>query len=736
MQPAIYVDLRCLQDENYRVRGIGLHVAALLRAREQSAFATNKTIGLVDARLPKILPEFHPLVDEITYSTNPCCNDGPAVFLDGSPMGHDTRFTTRFLHHPAFLRAAVLYDFIPLDWPGYLPALASRIDYLAKLARLRKFDLLFPISKYTARRASELLGLPGERMIVTGASVRRNIYQVRERLGEISSPYDRQDPYFFVIFGGDLRKNVELAVKAVRHLNLVHARRVPLKVAGHYDLKGSGHYDAACKRNLLRLAGHAEGKGFLEFCPLVSDEELVSLYSGAVATIVPSHIEGFSLPVVEASACGCPAVVSTCAAHLELVNQPEALFASTDVAALCGKLDALLNDPGLRDTLRAAQAHLRPKFHEDAVGGAFWSGLEVAAEKHTRPAASGRPKKPRIAFLSPYPPDQSDAASYTAMTIRAGEALFESDIYTAAARPLVPEGRLRDAGAISVVALLNGQYKAIVSVIGADPSHSRVLDVFKHCGGPCIIFDTSPALESVVERAAPLIVHTKQQRIEIKKRYGVEAQVLPLCPRNLFSEEELGVAERQKARERCGIRSATFVVSTFGDAARENWMQNCIAAIDLLRSWNIPAELYFVGSASVENPELDRITLLYGLARCVHYRAGLAGNSTYRDFLIASDAAIQLRSGVFGASSIGLSDCISAGLPCIATKDVMLSCDAPGYVSAVPERYSALQVAEQLALIWETQPRREAYADARAAYIQGHNFEQHARRLVEILGIA
>ncbi len=35
--PVIYADLRCLQDPNYRVRGIGHHVAALLRTREQSA---------------------------------------------------------------------------------------------------------------------------------------------------------------------------------------------------------------------------------------------------------------------------------------------------------------------------------------------------------------------------------------------------------------------------------------------------------------------------------------------------------------------------------------------------------------------------------------------------------------------------------------------------------------------------------------------------------------------------
>src|SRR5690349_15159452 len=235
MQPVIYVDLRCLQDPHYRVRGIGQHVAALLRTRVQCACSDWKTVGLTDPESPKLPYEIASLVDEVSASVNPCCNGAPAVFIDGTPMTHDTRFSLRFQSHPAFFGAAVLYDFIPLDWPGYLPGLSSRIEYLAKMARLRKFDLFLPISHYTAWRLSELLGVARDRIRVTGASVRRSLYELRDRFESRSSPYDQKKPYFLIVLATDTRKNPGVAVKAVRHLNMLCGRRIPLKVVGHYD---------------------------------------------------------------------------------------------------------------------------------------------------------------------------------------------------------------------------------------------------------------------------------------------------------------------------------------------------------------------------------------------------------------------------------------------------------------------------------------------------------------------
>ncbi len=684
-------------------------------------------------------------------------------------MTHDTRFSVRFQSHPGFFCAAVIYDFIPLDWPGYLPTVRSRIDYLGKMGRLRGFDFFLPISEYTAWRTSELLGVSRDRIHVTGASVRRSLYELADLTQNTRSPYEGE-PYFLVVLATDARKNPETVIKAMRHLNLLYSRRIALKVVGHYD--------DAYKQNLLWLAGHAEGEGFLEFHPDISDQELVRLFVGAIGTIAPSHIEGFSLPVVEASVCGCPAIASTCAAHLELVTHPQALFPSDNPAALCEALEALLNKPDLRAALVASQAGLGDKFHEDVVGSRFWSGLQGAIERRYGAPSVLRRAKPRLAFLSPYPPDQSGVARYTAMTMRGGEKLFHSDVYTDAARPLTFGGNFRDAGRVSLAPLITGNYNGVISVLGNSHFHTSIFDIFERHGGPCILHDArliqiyvqrfgheaflkfagrlldrsltmeevaawlhtqnppSLLLEPVIERASPLIVHTVTQQALIKARHGVDAQVTTCCPTIFFRDEELTLSTKQEARERLGVSASSFLISSFGIVGPEKGMDTCVLAVELLRSWNIPAELYFAGNANIHKPELDRIATVYGIGEYVHTDASFIDDETYRDFLIASDAAVQLRSYGFGQLSAALTDCISAGLPCVANSDLARSCDAPEYVSVVPDSFSPLQVAEQLALIWEAQTGAASRMGARAAYLETHNFEYYAKRLIEILGIA
>ncbi len=703
-------------------------------------------------------------------------------------MTHDPRFDLRFQNHPTVLRAAVLYDFIPMDWPGYLPTAPRRMEYLAKLARLRKFDLFLPISEYTAWRLSELLDPASSQVSVTGACVRHSLYEAKSCLGETPSPYEQNEPYFVTFGGDDRRKNTDIAVKAVRHLNLLYGRRIPLKVIGFYSV--------AYKFELLAAAGHAEGAGFLEFYPRaleekvfycdspdrwvrpsIPDSEVVALHAGAIAAIAPSHIEGFSLPVVEASVCGCPVVASTCAAHLELIERPEALFQSDDGAALSEKLEALLNNPALRKSLVESQAHLAPKFHEDEVGRRFWSALEAAVDQGSRTVYS-RTTKPRLAFLSPYPPDQSDAALYTALTMRSGEKFFDSDLYTDAARPLASDGSFRKAGEIGFAPLLDASCNAVISVLGNDPSHSRVFDVFERYGGPCIVHDVQLVelyfhrlgrerflnfvaeqlgrltsmdevntwlqhrnpppllLKRIIERASPLMVQTRTQRALIKRRYGADAQVLTSCPTILFDGTELTASRQQAIRGEYRVSNGAFVIAVFGQVTRSKSTHTCILAAELLRSWSIPAELYFIGDAESEESEVERVAALYDIAAHVHSGTEFAGDTAHRNFLIAADAAVQLQPYPFGQLSTAVTNCISAGVPCVTTSDLADSAEAPGFVTTVPDCFSPLQVAEQLALIWEAHTERSSHEEARQAYLDVHNFENCAKRLVEILGFA
>ena len=172
----IYVDCRCLQDESFQYRGIGIHVASLLRSRIKTEARHGSVIGFTDRDMPELPAELRQLLDVVSPCFQPTCSPRGSIFVDSSPMTHDPILALRVADHAATLRACIVYDFIPFDWPGYLPDIASRIDYVSRLRRLRDADLFLPISEYSARRLSEILGIPDDSICVTGACVRRSLY--------------------------------------------------------------------------------------------------------------------------------------------------------------------------------------------------------------------------------------------------------------------------------------------------------------------------------------------------------------------------------------------------------------------------------------------------------------------------------------------------------------------------------------------------------------------------------
>jgi glycosyltransferase involved in cell wall biosynthesis len=80
----------------------------------------------------------------------------------------------------------------------------------------------------------------------------------------------------------------------------------------------------------------------------VKDEDLVFLYSGAYALILPSLMEGFGLPAVEAMACGTPVISSHAGSLPEVVGDAGVYFDSSDVGSMAGAIGSFLSDADQR----------------------------------------------------------------------------------------------------------------------------------------------------------------------------------------------------------------------------------------------------------------------------------------------------------------------------------------------------------------------------------------------------
>ena len=99
-----------------------------------------------------------------------------------------------------------------------------------------------------------------------------------------------------------------------------------------------------------RLLDELRLNGSVRFLGGLSDQALVELYASAEAAVVPSLYEGFSLPALEAMACGVPLVASRAGGLPEVTGgdgEAALLVPPGDPEALAAALLTVLSDPDL-----------------------------------------------------------------------------------------------------------------------------------------------------------------------------------------------------------------------------------------------------------------------------------------------------------------------------------------------------------------------------------------------------
>lgn len=104
----------------------------------------------------------------------------------------------------------------------------------------------------------------------------------------------------------------------------------------------------------------------VEFVSGVEQERIIELYAEAEVAVVPSLYEGFSLPAIEAMACGVPLVATTGGALPEVVG-PDGIAALTvppnDPGELALAIGRMLYDPELRARIgRAGRDRILDRF--------------------------------------------------------------------------------------------------------------------------------------------------------------------------------------------------------------------------------------------------------------------------------------------------------------------------------------------------------------------------------------
>jgi glycosyltransferase involved in cell wall biosynthesis len=111
-----------------------------------------------------------------------------------------------------------------------------------------------------------------------------------------------------------------------------------------------------------------------------SDEDLVALYSGAVALVFPSVYEGFGLPCLEAMACGTPVIASHAGSRAEVMGDAGITVGPHDTAAIAAGVRRLLDEPEFRAELIERGHTQNARFRWEAAARQVYDALASIAK--------------------------------------------------------------------------------------------------------------------------------------------------------------------------------------------------------------------------------------------------------------------------------------------------------------------------------------------------------------------
>jgi len=664
--------------------------------------------------------------------------------------------------------AAVLYDLIPfLNPQQYLRQPEQRNYYDRKIASLRQAGLLLAISDYSRQEAIDALGLDPARVVSISTAVDETFHPAAidpAHLAALRARFGIVRPAVMCAPGGfDARKNIDGLVAAWGLL--------PAAVRGAHQLLIAGKINDGERERLAQLARqHGLGPDELVLTGYLSDADLIDLYRNAALFVFPSLHEGFGLPALEAMACGAPVIGADSTSIPEVIGLAEALFDGRQPAAIAQRIAEVLGDPALQARLRAHGALQARKFSWDRSAQRAIAALEAHAARVSATAAvtAATARKPRIAFLSPLPPERTGIADYTVRVLPTLLPHFEVELIVDQAEVALPPGLAHlPQHPPAWLDQHPGHYDHIVYQFGNSPYHSHMMPLLQRHPGVVVLHDfylssmisyeqitgnmpgawTRSLLHShgyaavaasvvpdgldqakhdwpsnleILQDASHVIVHSEYARELARDWYGPRAGAdwsPAQLPRAVPLEND-----RAAARRALGIGENDFVVCNFGFIAPT---KHCLA---LLQAWlasslhtDRDCHLVFVGAnhGGDYGRQMSETIAAAGGGRV--RISGWTSDEDYFRYLQAADIGVQLRTGSRGETSGTILDCMIYGLPTIINANGAMAEFPHDAVWMLPDAFAEQQLVDALETLRANDARRLALGQAGFALMGTRN---------------
>jgi glycosyltransferase involved in cell wall biosynthesis len=206
----------------------------------------------------------------------------------------------------------------------------------------RRAAQIIAVSEHTRRDLLAAYGLPPEKVtVVYEAADPRFVPQPPGAVAAVRAHYGLPERYLLAVGTIEPRKNLTRLLAA---FEVLHDEGLSdaLVVVGRRGWL-TGDFFAALERSPARAAVLLPG--------YLADDDLPAVYAGAQLLAFPSLCEGFGLPLLEAMACGTPAVAARAAALPEIGGDAARYFDPISVEEMVAALRDVLRDALLREEM-------------------------------------------------------------------------------------------------------------------------------------------------------------------------------------------------------------------------------------------------------------------------------------------------------------------------------------------------------------------------------------------------
>jgi glycosyltransferase involved in cell wall biosynthesis len=258
----------------------------------------------------------------------------PFEFLAKS--GGDMGLFLNFLSQPSLLGKPTMpfiHDLSYIYYPAFT-ANKNRQDLERFIPKtLKRARAIFVDSEYTKYTIVKEFNFPAEKILATTIPPEAPDKNAKNRLPAAKNKYSITKPYILFVGTLEPRKNLVNLLNAFS-LSDYLSRNYALVIAGGTDWK---YAEIINKIKKLQKNGlDIIQTGYLQI------EERDALYAGASLFVLPSHLEGFGMPILEAFSYGVPVCISDIPVFHEVAGDAGVYFNKDKLNSIAKAMESVL----------------------------------------------------------------------------------------------------------------------------------------------------------------------------------------------------------------------------------------------------------------------------------------------------------------------------------------------------------------------------------------------------------